>query len=288
MCQTNFFKSPSGGPEVGKALVADPKVAKVVVTGSIGVCEKVKEADGMLAREAKALTEGGAANFVIVSEHHDGMERAAYLKFVVDAVLKSVLPYGGQKCIGARLLAVHADIFGDFLGEMRKQCDAFTQRWTVENAFSDDNPFEFSPLINQSAGERFRWALQQTVKQGGELIGGERLEPDRYPKAHYYQPAFGIFPGPVPLMNEEVFGPYLAMMPYTGNIENALKLTQKSNAKLVNAYYGSDPAAAKLFRLKNEAGFTLINTPLGTGLLPPYGPRLWWQWIVRTRGKFCA
>ena len=267
----DLFQVAVGGPEAGKTLVADARIAKVVVTGSIPVCEQVKEADARLAREAKALTEGGAANFVVVSDRHDGMERTAYLSFVAGAVLKSVLPYGGQKCIGARLLVVHSGIQEDFIREMRRQLAAFAKGWQVENAFSEENPFEFSPLINARAGERFQWALRQTVEQGGELVGGERLESDRYPDAHYYRPAFGVFPAPVPLLEEEIFGPYFAIVPYLDTVENALRLAQKPNAKLVNAYYGSDPAAAKIFRRKNEAGFTLINTPLGTGLLPPYG-----------------
>ena len=267
----NVFQVAVGGPDVGKALVAAEGVAKVVVTGSIPVCERVKEADRQLAREARALTEGGAANFVIVSERHDGMERGAYLDFVVGAVLKSVLPYAGQKCIGARLLVVHAEVQDAFAQKMRERLESYGKDWNVESAFAEENPFEFTPLINARAGERFQWALQQTTAQGGELVGGERLGSDRYPDAQYYRPAFGIFPAPVPLLEEEIFGPYFAVVPYSGGVEDALRLAQKSNAKLVNAYYGSDPVEAKTFQRKNEAGFTLVNTPLGTGLLPPYG-----------------
>ncbi len=267
----DIFLVAVGGPEVGKALVADARVAKVVVTGSIAVCEQVKQADARLAREARALTEGGAANFVIVSDRHDGMTRTAYVDFVVGAVLKSVLPYAGQKCIGARLLVVHEDIHGDFVRAVRTRIEAFARDWKVENAFAEENPFEFSPLINVRAGERFQWALQQTVAQGGELVGGERLEGERYPEAHYYRPACGLFSAPVPLLDEEIFGPYFAMVPYAGDVSAALRLVQKPNAKLVNAYYGSDQSEAKIFKRKNEAGFTLINTPQGTGLLPPYG-----------------
>ena len=267
----DIFQVVVGGPEVGKALVADRQVAKVVVTGSIPVCEKVKEADRQLTREARALTEGGAANFVIVSDQHEGTERGVYLDFVVGAILKSVLPYGGQKCIGSRLLVVHENIQEDFVRRMRTQLETYAQAWNVENAFSEENPFEFTPLINPRAGERFRWALQQTVAQGGELVGGERLGSDRYPEAQYHRPAFGIFPALVPLLEEEIFGPYFAVVPYSGHVEDALQLGQKPNAKLVNAYYGSDLAEAKIFQRKNEAGFTLINTPQGTGLLPPYG-----------------
>ena len=267
----DLFQVAVGGPEVGKALVADPRVDKVVVTGSIVVCEHVKEVDAKLARETKALTEGGAANFVIVSARHDGMERAAYLRFVAGAMLKSVLPYGGQKCIGARLLVVHTEILEGFVGEIKAQLGDFTQRWNVENAFSEENPLEFSPLINPRAGERFQWALRQTVAQGGRLLGGERLEGDHYPDAHYYRPAVGIFPAPVPLLHEEIFGPYVAIIPYSGEVGNALRLAQKPNARLVNAFYGSEPAEAKEFKRENEAGFSLVNTPQGTGLLPPYG-----------------
>lgn len=267
----DIFQAAVGGPEVGKALVADRQVAKVVVTGSIPVCETVKETDRQLAREAKALTEGGAANFVIVSDQHDGMERGAYLDFVAGAILKSVLPYAGQKCIGSRLLVVHEGIREDFVQKMRAQLDAYARAWNVEAAFSEENPFEFAPLINARAGERFRWALRQTAAQGGELFGGERLGSDRYPDAQYYRPAFGIFPALVPLLEEEIFGPYFAIVPYSGRVEEALRLGQKPNAKLVNAYYGSNPAEVKTFQRRNEAGFTLINTPQGTGLLPPYG-----------------
>ncbi len=271
MVPEDIFQVAVGGPEMGKALVADAQVAKVVVTGSIAVCERVKEADHQLGREAKALTEGGAANFVIVSDRHDGMERGAYLDFVVGAVLKSVLPYGGQKCIGSRLLVVHAGVHEDFVRKVRARLADFARDWSVESAFSQENPFEYSPLINARAGERFQWALQETAVQGGELVGGERLGGDCYPDAHYYRPALGIFPAPVPLVGEEIFGPYFAIIPYAGSVEDALRLAQKPNAKLVNAYYGSDPAEAKIFQQKNEAGFTLINTPLGTGLLPSYG-----------------
>ena len=267
----DIFQVVTGGPEAGKSLVAEPRIAKVVVTGSILVCEQVKEVDRQIDRETKALTEGGAANFVIVSDQHDGMERASYLRFVVGAILKSVLPYGGQKCIGARLLVVHASLLDDFVQETRTQLEAFTGSWAVENAFSEENNFEFSPLINRRAGERFQWALRQTLEQGGELFGGQRLEDASYPDAHYYQPAFGLFRAIVPLMAEEIFGPYFAIVAYSNGIENALRLAQKPNAKLVNAYYGSDSASVKIFKRKNEAGFTLINTPQGTGLLPPYG-----------------
>lgn len=267
----NIFQVALGGPEVGKAMVADKRVAKVVVTGSIGVCEKVKEMDGKISREAKALTEGGAANFVIVSNNHEGMTRQEYLRFVVGAVLKSVLPYASQKCIGSRLLVVHDDLKDDFVGELRNQLDTFRNNWRIENAFSEDNPFEFAPLINQRAGERFQWALQQAREQGGDLTGGERLGGNDYPNAHYYMPALGIFKTHVSLLNEEIFGPFIALISYSGGVNSALSLAQKPNAKLVNAYYGSDEQEAKLFKRKNQAGFSLINTPQGTGLLPPYG-----------------
>ena len=72
-------------------------------------------------------------------------------------------------------------------------------------------------------------------------------------------------------MAEEIFGPYFAVFGYPGGIGDALRLAQKPNARLVNAYYGSDPAEMKIFKRRNNAGFTLINTPQGTGLLPPYG-----------------
>ena len=99
----DIFQVAVGGPEVGKSLVADEQVAKVVVTGSIPVCEKVKEV-GPPARPGSQGVDGGRRGkfrhrFRPTRRHDAG----AYLDFVVGAVLKSVLPYGGQKCIGATI-----------------------------------------------------------------------------------------------------------------------------------------------------------------------------------------
>ena len=67
------------------------------------------------------------------------------------------------------------DIQEDFIREMRTRLEAFAQEWNVENAFSEDNPFEFSPLINARAGERFQWALQRNGGAGRRI--GRRRTP---------------------------------------------------------------------------------------------------------------
>lgn len=267
----DIFQVAVGKMEVGEALVADQRVAKVIFTGGIAGCEKVKKADRDAGRRYKALTEGGAANYVVFSNRHEGMTRGEYVRFIVGAIMKSFLPYAGQKCINTRQIVAHHDVMNAVIDEFKRQLDAFRMNWRTENAFTEENPFEFTPLVNRWAGERFAWALRQTVEQGGELIGGERIGDNEFSNAQYFLPAMAVFKGHVPLMNEEIFGPFILVVAYSGSIQSALAVAQKPNANLVNAYYGSDEVEIQTFIRNNTAGFALINPPLGTGLLPLYG-----------------
>ena len=267
----NIFQVAIGGPEVGRKLVADERVAKVVFTGSIAGCEAVKAVDAQLPDRDFALTEGGAANFAVYSNRHDGMTRPEFVDFIVGATMKSFLPYAGQKCVNTRLVAVHADLFDEVVQRFRETVSQFANSWKLELASSEDNPFEFTPLINRQAVQRFDWARQQAIEQGGELIGGERAVADEESRSHFVTPTIAVFKERVPLMNEEIFGPFLMLVPYTGDVHGALAVAQQPNANLVNAYFGSGEAEINAFKRLNTAGFTLINPPLGTGLLPPYG-----------------
>ena len=139
---------------------------------------------------------------------------------------------------------VHDAVFGGFVQEARAQLAAFAQSWTVENSFSEANPYEFSPLINPRAGERFQWALRQTVEEGGELVGGERLEAERYPGAHYYRPALGIFRAPVALLTEEIFGPYFAVVAYVGGDRGRVATSTEAECE----------AGERLLRIRRRLG----------------------------------
>jgi RHH-type proline utilization regulon transcriptional repressor/proline dehydrogenase/delta 1-pyrroline-5-carboxylate dehydrogenase len=93
-----------GAGNIGAALVADPRTAGVVFTGSVEVAQHINRAlaarDGAL---APLIAETGGVNAMIV-------DSTALIEQVVDDVLASAFRSAGQRCSALRLLCVQEDI----------------------------------------------------------------------------------------------------------------------------------------------------------------------------------
>lgn len=93
-----------GAGDVGAALVADPRTAGVVFTGSVEVAQHINRA--LAAREgalALLIAETGGVNAMIV-------DSTALIEQVVDDVLASAFRSAGQRCSALRLLCLQEDI----------------------------------------------------------------------------------------------------------------------------------------------------------------------------------
>ena len=94
-----------GGPEVGAALVADPRVAGVAFTGSTASARRI--ARSLLDDETRPLTtliaETGGLNAMLV-------DSTALPEQVVADVVTSAFLSAGQRCSALRLLCLHEDI----------------------------------------------------------------------------------------------------------------------------------------------------------------------------------
>jgi len=103
-----------GGPEVGQAMTADPRVMGVVFTGSTGTARRI--ARTLLEDEARPLVpliaETGGLNAMIV-------DSTALPEQVVNDVIVSAFQSAGQRCSALRLLCLQEDI-ADKVLEMLK------------------------------------------------------------------------------------------------------------------------------------------------------------------------
>ncbi|HEX4742322.1 MAG TPA: bifunctional proline dehydrogenase/L-glutamate gamma-semialdehyde dehydrogenase PutA [Caulobacteraceae bacterium] len=94
-----------GGPDVGAALIADPRIAGVAFTGSTGSARKIARA--LLEDESRPIVpliaETGGVNAMLVDS------TALPEQVVVDVVTSAFLS-AGQRCSALRLLCLHEDI----------------------------------------------------------------------------------------------------------------------------------------------------------------------------------
>ncbi len=95
----------AGGPEIGAALVADPRIAGVAFTGSTATAKKI--ARSLLDDDARPIVpliaETGGINAMIV-------DSTALTEQVVQDVVTSAFRSAGQRCSALRLLLVQEDV----------------------------------------------------------------------------------------------------------------------------------------------------------------------------------
>src|SRR5690554_7334543 len=125
-----------GGPEVGKAMANDKKIALVSATGSTRMGRSVNEA--VAKRLGKVLLELGGNNAMIITPDAD-------LKIVVPGAVFGAVGTAGQRCTSTRRLIIHDSIYDKV---MKIIVDAYGQI-KIGNPLDENN--HVGPLIDKDA-----------------------------------------------------------------------------------------------------------------------------------------
>lgn len=252
-----------GGREIGEALVAHETIDMISATGSVAMGKGIK---ATLAKKknntAKSILELGGNNGVIISEHvSDG-----HVEFAVKSILSSFLGTTGQRCTNTRRVFIHKQWYDKAVALFTAAIEAMLAGG--EAAWAEHG---YGALIDADAFARFEKAKAEVIKDGGKIIRGARLLADKFPKAFYVEPALALLPAQMPIMHEETFAPLLYLVPYEGDIAQAVALVNApDNAGLVGGIYTLSQKEADYFAYHNGAGHAVINSPKGTGT-PAFG-----------------
>jgi aldehyde dehydrogenase (NAD+) len=237
-----------GGREVGARLAADTRIALVSATGSTRMGREL--APVVAARFGRALLELGGNNAMIVAPSAD-------LDLAVRAILFSAVGTAGQRCTSLRRLIVH---------EVVRQ--ALVERlMSAYRSIRIGSPLQpeslVGPLIDARAYARMQESLTRAEGDGGQrLCGGERVLQDRYPNAHYVQPAIVTMPAQTPVVREETFAPLLYVLGYR-TFEQALELHNDVPQGLSSCIFTRDLLEAELFLSASGSDCGIANVNLG-------------------------
>lgn len=236
-----------GDRTVGSALVADQRVSLISATGSCAMGEKVQaEVAKTLGRTC--LLELGGNNAVIITP-------SAPMPLTLESTLFGAMGTAGQRCTTTRRLFVH------------KSC--FAQLWPhLEKAYRDldvaliGDPRKpetlIGPLIDKAAFENMQNALQQAQKQGGTVIGGERVHADSQPNAYYARPAVVKIDQQTAQVKQEVFAPILYVMPYK-DLAQAVAMNNDVEQGLSSAIFTRNLEEAEYFLAHSDCGIANVN-----------------------------
>ncbi|MEK8130387.1 L-glutamate gamma-semialdehyde dehydrogenase [Paenibacillus filicis] len=237
---------PGSGGEIGDYLVAHKHTRFVSFTGSrdVGVhlhalSARVEKGQLWLKRFVGEL---GGKDAIIVDEEADLSAAAA-------GIVASAFGYAGQKCSACSRAIVHQAVYPEVL----ERCRELTER--LKQGDPLDLSTDLGPVIDSTAYAKILSYIRQGQQEGRLVTGGT------------YDDSAGFFIAPTiyadlasdtRLMQEEIFGPVLAMA-QAATMEEAIAIANQSDYGLTGAIYTNNRAWIERAREDFHVGNLYIN-----------------------------
>jgi aldehyde dehydrogenase (NAD+) len=259
------FNMVQGFGDAGAAIVDDERVDTVLFTGSAEVGHEIA---GKVGGEPGKLAacEMGGKNAVVVTEHAD-------LDVAVHSAVMSCFKTTGQRCVSAERLVVHTDVYEEF----RRRFVDLAESVTVGDPLAEDT--FMGPVVDESQIEKFRRYNDLAREEGATvLVDRAELGPEEIPEGHedgFWVGPFvyeiGYEPG-LRCLNEEVFGPHVALVEYEGGIERAVEIHDDTPYGLAGAVVSEDYRQINYYRDNAGVGLAYGNLPcIGAEVQLPFG-----------------
>jgi aldehyde dehydrogenase (NAD+) len=226
------------GPEAGRPLVEDPRVAVVSFTGSTPVGRMVARVAGE--RLAKVALELGGKNPLVVCDDAD-LARAA------EAAALSAYSNAGQRCsAGSRII-----VFDAVYDEFRRLLVDRTEAQKVGPGDEDD----LGPVINEAQLAHMVRKVEEARAAGATVLtGGDRLD----------RPGFFMAPtlieGGDTLSGSELFGP-ITTLHRVPDFDAAIALANDSPYGLTAAIWTGSVHRGQEFVARIASGVAAVNGP---------------------------
>ena len=248
-----------GGPDLGHALVSHPDVRVIAFTGSKEVGLRILEEAHQVVpgqRHVKhVIAEMGGKNAIIVDESAD-------LDEAVLGVLSSATGYQGQKCSACSRVIVLNPVFDLFLQRL-KQAALSLHIGPPEIPAS-----RMGPMIDARALQRVREYVD-LGKVTGQCVLDRQIELPGY----FQGPViFTDLPSDHPIVQEEIFGPVMALI-RAKDFHEALTVANDTAFALTGGMYSRSPANISLACQAFDVGNLYINRPITGSLVgrQPFG-----------------
>jgi succinate-semialdehyde dehydrogenase / glutarate-semialdehyde dehydrogenase len=224
-----------------EAVVRDPRVAAVTLTGSEGAGRAVARAAGDALKKT-VLELGGSDPFLVLP--------TADVRRAAATAVTARVQNNGQSCIAAKRFIVHADVYDAFLAEF----SAGMAKLVVGDPA--DPGTDVGPIATEQGRADLEELVADAVGRGAVMVvGGER--PDR--PGWFYPPTVltGITPA-MRLHQEEAFGP-VACVYRVGSVAEAVELANGTAFGLGAAVWTADPAEQEACVAGLQAGAVTVN-----------------------------
>jgi succinate-semialdehyde dehydrogenase / glutarate-semialdehyde dehydrogenase len=241
------------GSENVEAVIEDPRVQAVTLTGSVEAGSRVAALAGKAIKKT-VLELGGSDPFVVMP--------SADLDRAVATAVRARTINNGQSCIAAKRFIVDRQVAEEFESRFVKQLAALK----VGDPLDPAN--DIGPLATEDMLATLSNQVDLTVQQGARLLlGGKRLERPGY----FYSPtALGNIPLDSPAYREELFGPVASVFRADG-LEEALRIANDTEFGLGASIWTRDAHEQELFIEQIQSGLAFVNGMVASDPRLPFG-----------------
>lgn len=233
------------GLPTGDALIKHPDLDMLSFTGSRGVGELVGAAAGGALKRV-ALELGGKSAAIILDD--------ADLDSAVPEVLSSCFANAGQTCAAMTRVLVPSSL----LDEFQSRAVEVARGW--EPNLPSEEGTRMGPVVSARQQAAIRHRIDEALEQGATLLtGGTDLPDGPLQGGAFVRPTiFGDVTPQMSLYREEVFGPVLAVTPYS-TVDEAVALANDSDYGLSGGVWTTDTRRGVDVARRIRTGVVNIN-----------------------------
>ncbi|MBL8341468.1 MAG: aldehyde dehydrogenase family protein [Rubrivivax sp.] len=245
------------GADAGASLVAHGGVDHITFTGSVATGQAVMRAAA--AHVTRLVLELGGKSPVIVLADAD-------LDIAVEQTLGAIFEHAGQICSAGSRLVIARAAHEPFLERFCARARAIT----LAHGLRDEG---MGPLISQAQQARVDGFVQRARQRGVAVRCGGRPAADPATGAGwFYEPTvLDALAAGDECVQQEIFGPVLAVQVFDGGLEEAAALANGTRYALAAGVFTRDLSAAERLARAVDAGQVFINEYFAGGIELPFG-----------------
>ncbi|MDB3962588.1 betaine-aldehyde dehydrogenase [Paracoccaceae bacterium] len=247
------FNVVQGQGDVGAALLQDPRINKVSLTGSVATGRKVYQSAAVGLKQV-TLELGGKSPLIIFED--------ADLENAVGGAILANFYSSGQICSNGTRVFVHKAIKEAFLDRL----SARLEQAVIGDPL--DETTNFGPLVSDRQMQIVQGFIAQGISEGARLVcGGRRLERPGY----YLAPTvFADVSDQMTIAREEIFGPVLSVLDFDDE-GDVVARANNTEYGLSAGVFTRDISRAHHVIGKLQAGSCFINSYNDAPVEAPFG-----------------
>lgn len=247
---------PAPDNEIGRALVTDPRVGAVILTGSSETAQLFQSWQP----DMRLFAETSGKNSLIVTALADRDQ-------AIKDLVKSAFGHNGQKCSAASLAILEAEVYDDkaFRRQLRDAVSSLAvgPNWQLSNIVTPltqpPSPSLERALCTLEAGEE--WLLEPQMLDGNPRLWAPGIKLNVKPDSFFHM--------------TECFGPVLGLM-RADDLDHAIELANAVSFGLTSGIHSLDDREVGAWKEKIEAGNLYINRHI-TGAIVQRQPFGGWK-----------